>query len=304
MAWDDAVEWRVCIALWDSRGLKRPNNRITLDAMLEVLLLPGGELMFGRLATSDIVLQYPSVARRHGRFMFGDDGVLRVLDHGSTNGVILERAGSHEMKRLESRPTVVELGDAVRVGQVLLQCSVHPLIELVSEGPELSLDEQIVWMRGVSHARNTRELDIVRLSREAPRRVDEEALYYLAQTQPNKGQTRWFGSAFELQQQVLCKDISRGWFAAGVPISPTMAEDPLIAITQTSGAPILYKLQVYEDALAIVTHAYPTELVQRLRDEASSSLEVSRQEPEHLGAWRQAFRARLDALVEGLYGWT
>ena len=297
-----STRWRLCIALWDTDGARKSGTSGRLDGIYEWLLEPEARIDFGRIQTSDLVLRYRSVARRHGHFRLEEDGAFVAVDHNSSNSVRLE--GVEERKRtLMGSSGEVLSGDAIYVGQLLLRVSKHPVTELERVGRDLTIDEQVVWLRGISHARSAEVEDACELSVESPRRLGEEARHYLERTHPEACETRWFASALELSQQVLCGELARGWFSAGVPLTPTFAREPLISLTQTYGPPHLYKLEVYQGAVAIITHHYPPEVVKQLGDEVR---EVGAgQDRDRIRELRgSAFAEALDALDEDLYAWS
>lgn len=67
--------------------------------------------MFGGLETSDVVLNHPSISRRHAAMAHDADGVLYVIDLGSTHGTFLDGTRLRAQKR-----TCVQQGSTVRFG--------------------------------------------------------------------------------------------------------------------------------------------------------------------------------------------
>lgn len=297
-----STRWRLCIALWNTDGARKRGTIGRLDGIYEWFLDPEVRLDFGRSQTADLVLKYRSVARRHGHFRLEEDGAFIAVDHNSSNSVQLEGIEGRKRTLMGSSGEVLS-GDAIYIGQLLLRVSKHVVTELERVGRDLTIDEQIVWLRGISHARSAEVEDAAELSVEAPSRLGEEARHYLERTHSEPVQTRWFASALELSQQVLCGELVRGWFSAGVPLTPAFAREPLVALTQTYGPPHLYKLEVYQGAVAIITHHYPPEVVKQLGDEVRTV--GAGQDRDRMRALRgAAFAELLDALDEDLYVWS
>lgn len=47
----------------------------------------------GRAGTQDIILDAPTVSREHAQLVIGNEGLLLLIDCGSTHGTFLERGG-------------------------------------------------------------------------------------------------------------------------------------------------------------------------------------------------------------------
>ena len=92
-----------------------------------------GSVTLGRADDADIVLRSTSVSRRHARILRDGEDVL-VEDAGSTNGTYLN--GDKVV-----RPTELEVGDTVRVGDFELQFGVIGMpAPRHGEGPASSFD--------------------------------------------------------------------------------------------------------------------------------------------------------------------
>ena len=91
------------------------------EGQVTVRELPqSGSWTLGRLATCELVLDHPSVSRRHARLSF--DGGISIEDQGSANGVIVHG-------KPIAGPTSLYVGDVFRIGEVKL------VVEAVSGGP-------------------------------------------------------------------------------------------------------------------------------------------------------------------------
>ena len=90
------------------------------------------DLTIGRAASCDLVLEHPTVSRRHARMHLGDDGYVWISDAGSGNGTYLNR-NRHWVRISEATLCV---GDRVRFGD----CEV-PIERLSAQfaGAEVSL---------------------------------------------------------------------------------------------------------------------------------------------------------------------
>ena|GEM_PF-3336463 len=295
---EQALAWRLCVVIQDDFGT--PNDR--LAGICEFVIDPGQELHFGRSPEQDIVLRYRTIARRHGHLVLDEDGRLVVVDHGTLHGIfITDVEGEHEA--LRSRERALLPGEFITLIQVYLWCSVQEMSSVGRAGPSLDLDDQIVWLRGISHAKLDKVRGARELSQSAPRRFKPEALHYLEKTLGKPRETLWFASAFELEQKILCKDRS-GWFAAGGHVAPMFSKEPFVTLMMTHGEPFLYKLEVYGESLAIITHRYPPELVERLRAAALESVSENPMNSAQEREWRcLAFTRLLSALGEKLHAW-
>jgi pSer/pThr/pTyr-binding forkhead associated (FHA) protein len=70
-------------------------------------------VIVGRDPTCDILINDPSISRRHCQFTLDSDGALVVRDLGSTNGVYVD-------DRRVSKATVTP-GEIVQIGSVLIR---------------------------------------------------------------------------------------------------------------------------------------------------------------------------------------
>lgn len=92
-----------------------------------------GELLVGRDPAADLVLEHPSVSRRHARIASGPAGHV-IEDVGSTNGTFLrgERLSPHV-------PSPLRDGDVVHFGQAVF--TVHePMLVPASTGRDIRLE--------------------------------------------------------------------------------------------------------------------------------------------------------------------
>src|SRR6185369_14452590 len=71
-------------------------------------------LTVGRALTNDIILDDPYIDAEHARIVLGDDGVLRIDDLGSVNGL---RTNGSKVDRV----VTVHAGDEVRIGRTTLR---------------------------------------------------------------------------------------------------------------------------------------------------------------------------------------
>ncbi|MEO8623407.1 MAG: FHA domain-containing protein [bacterium] len=71
-------------------------------------------LTIGRALTNDIILDDPYTDAEHARIVLGDDGVLRIDDLGSVNGLRTNGSGVN-------RAVTVQAGDEVRIGRTTLR---------------------------------------------------------------------------------------------------------------------------------------------------------------------------------------
>ena len=69
-------------------------------------------VIVGRCPTSDIMINDPSISRRHCQFTLGAEGALVVRDLGSKNGVYVDQ------ERVEK--AIVPPGEVVQIGAVSL----------------------------------------------------------------------------------------------------------------------------------------------------------------------------------------
>lgn len=91
-------------------GSSRPANGFAMRfGQIDIPVLKP-ELIIGRTATADIVVDSPLVSRRHALLSLHDDGSLYVEDLGSRNGTVVN--GSF----IES-PRALALGDKVLIGE-------------------------------------------------------------------------------------------------------------------------------------------------------------------------------------------
>jgi hypothetical protein len=75
-----------------------------------ITLAPGQSKTLGRRAPADVIVDHPSISRRHARISMDTSGQLAVDDLGSTNGVFVNGT--------EQRSAYLMVGDVVRFGQV------------------------------------------------------------------------------------------------------------------------------------------------------------------------------------------
>jgi DNA-binding winged helix-turn-helix (wHTH) protein len=77
------------------------------------VILRNGDNLLGRDPEARVVLDHPSVSRRHAHIVVDDDGEARLEDLGSRNGTYLSG------KRLDSSRALAD-GDGIRLGSVEL----------------------------------------------------------------------------------------------------------------------------------------------------------------------------------------
>jgi transcriptional regulator with PAS, ATPase and Fis domain len=89
--------------------------RVVLGDRVQTHELPvAGQVIIGRGQQADVIIDHPSVSRRHARLTLGPDA-LQIDDLGSANGTRLAgRPVSSET------PAAVRLGEAIEVGDVVL----------------------------------------------------------------------------------------------------------------------------------------------------------------------------------------
>jgi pSer/pThr/pTyr-binding forkhead associated (FHA) protein len=75
------------------------------------VILRGGNNLLGREPEARVVLDHPSVSRRHAQIVVDDCAEARIEDLGSRNGTYLRG------KRLDGSQVLVD-GDAIRLGSV------------------------------------------------------------------------------------------------------------------------------------------------------------------------------------------
>lgn len=93
-----------------------------------------GAIGIGRALDNDLILDDPHCAPHHARLEIGSDGTARLLDLGTSNGIVTvrnQRAAVHEIKN----------DDVYRLGQTMIRArsSNWPL------APERSLSRRAVW---------------------------------------------------------------------------------------------------------------------------------------------------------------
>ena len=96
----------------------------SLDDQTEIEIVEGENLLIGRLSKCDLVIDEPSVSSQHAR-MHLQDGVLKVIDMGSTNGTRLNYTAL-------IKPSVLLDGDVIEFGNVSFSV----------DGPELKEEDQ------------------------------------------------------------------------------------------------------------------------------------------------------------------
>jgi DNA-binding CsgD family transcriptional regulator len=82
-------------------------------ATIERFAIPTGGFVIGRGDEADGRLQADGVSRRHAKVLDHGDGLVNLLDLGSTNGTFLNG------RRVDA--AVLREGDEVRIGQVVLR---------------------------------------------------------------------------------------------------------------------------------------------------------------------------------------
>lgn len=100
----------------DKTRLTLPTLRVVAgpDMLRFCTIYPNEEIVIGRDEVCELVLHHASVSRRHARIESAIDGRLVLHDLGSTNGTSCNGARVTE-------PTVVQVGDIVEVGGVMLR---------------------------------------------------------------------------------------------------------------------------------------------------------------------------------------
>ena len=106
----------------------RPDGKLTVRVILgdhvQTHELPeGGEVVIGRGQQADVIVDHPSVSRRHVRLSL-TAGSLAVEELGSANGT---RLAGRSLVRDE--PTPVRLGEAIEVGDVVLVIQRGPAVQ-------------------------------------------------------------------------------------------------------------------------------------------------------------------------------
>ena len=79
----------------------------------------------GRAGTQDIVIDAPTVSRRHAELVIGDDGALLLVDCESTHGTFLERGG----RSIPVRQEFISPTDTIRLGEHTLPA--HEVLESI-----------------------------------------------------------------------------------------------------------------------------------------------------------------------------
>jgi DNA-binding CsgD family transcriptional regulator len=96
-----------------ARSAGRPVLEVVAGATLERFAIPTGGLVIGRGDEADARLDADGVSRRHAKVLDHGDGLVNLLDLGSTNGTFLNG------RRVDA--AVLREGDEVRIGQVVLR---------------------------------------------------------------------------------------------------------------------------------------------------------------------------------------
>jgi len=94
-----------------SRG--RPWLDVVDGAPAQRATIPAGGLIIGRTEGVGLRLDADGVSRRHAKIVDHDDGIVNVLDLGSTNGTFLNG------RRVDA--AVLREGDELKVGQVVMR---------------------------------------------------------------------------------------------------------------------------------------------------------------------------------------
>ena len=93
------------------------------EQMLRFATVPeGGEIVIGRDADADLVLDHPSISRRHAIIGYPDSGQLGIEDCGSTNGVAIN---GYSVRQSAVRP-----GDLIELGAISLRLDLFTPDEL------------------------------------------------------------------------------------------------------------------------------------------------------------------------------
>ncbi|HET6585487.1 MAG TPA: LuxR C-terminal-related transcriptional regulator [Nannocystaceae bacterium] len=96
-----------------ARKSGRPVLAVVSGADGERFTIPTGGFVIGRGDEADGRLQADGVSRRHAKVLDHGDGLVNLLDLGSTNGTFLNG------RRVDA--AVLREGDEVRIGQVVLR---------------------------------------------------------------------------------------------------------------------------------------------------------------------------------------
>jgi len=96
-----------------ARGTGLPVLDVVAGATIERFAIPTGGFVLGRGDECDGRLQADGVSRRHAKVVDHGDGLVNLLDLGSTNGTFLNG------RRVDA--AVLREGDEVRIGQVVLR---------------------------------------------------------------------------------------------------------------------------------------------------------------------------------------
>jgi DNA-binding CsgD family transcriptional regulator len=99
-----------------------------------VLPLTTGSTLIGRASRADLSLDDEGVSRRHAKLAIGEEGVVNLIDLGSTNGTFLNAA------RIDL--AIVREGDRIQIGpDVTLRFLYRPRTELVRREPKVRAAE-------------------------------------------------------------------------------------------------------------------------------------------------------------------
>ena len=284
---------RVCLSMKLPPPYVRGGDREDdLLHLYEFFMHPGQSVIYGRMASNEIVIARGNIARRHGRFALSSDGHLLVIDHNTTNGTFLNgKRIVHEARFTHE--------DTVYVGDAVFRVATHRTADALGENALLSVDEQIVWFRDVIHgdlARHPREY-----SKSAPRRVDEAAEHYFRENMKVDPKVHWFASALTFEQQVWCGDFERQeWFVSGQCVARQLSNMPARLIGDQPGESNLYRIESWKDEVGIVTHRYPREVVGALLD-AMGPAKDSYAAPVEQIVRDEAFRIAFEALDHDRY---
>jgi two-component system, NtrC family, response regulator AtoC len=110
------VAEEITVGLGDQRAVDRTSLRLRIAGagMFAVRSLPSsGQLLIGRADEADVMIDDPSVSRRHAILHLG--ATLCIEDLGSANGTVIggKRIGSNELREIAP-------GDAIELGAVML----------------------------------------------------------------------------------------------------------------------------------------------------------------------------------------
>lgn len=105
----------------------------------------------GRAGTQDIIVDAPTVSRRHAELVIGNDGALLLVDCESTHGTFLERGGRSIPVRQEfiSPTDTIRLGEHTLSAQEILE-SIRlrfPKLKIGDEGGGGSAEPDSRWER-------------------------------------------------------------------------------------------------------------------------------------------------------------